>query len=116
MLQGFSRCFQVFAGIFESVAIIISILTVTKYGIQKNIFYNILIAGICLIYIAIFPNAEWTLVVFLAMLGKTTQQILLHLLFNETEFCWIRISQWNSLSYLTELQMPNLHVKFSIFR
>lgn len=43
--------------------------TVTKYGIQKNIFYNILIAGICLIYIAIFPNAEWTLVVFLAMLG-----------------------------------------------
>lgn len=61
--------FQVYAGIFESIAIIISIFTVTRYGIQKNIFYNILIAGICLMYIAIFPNAEWTLVVFLAMLG-----------------------------------------------
>lgn len=61
--------FQVFAGIFESCAIIISMFTVTRYGIQKNIFYNILIAGICLMYIAIFPNAEWTLVVFLAMLG-----------------------------------------------
>lgn len=62
--------FQVYAGIFESLAIITSIFTVTKYGIQKNIFYNILIAGICLMYIAIFPNAEWSLVVFLAMLGK----------------------------------------------
>lgn len=58
-----------YAGIFESITILISTLTVTKYGIQKNIFYNILVAGICLMYIAIFPNAEWTLVVFLAMLG-----------------------------------------------
>lgn len=68
MLQCFCL-FQVYAGIFESLAIILSIFTVTKYGIQKNIFYNILFAGICLMYIAIFPNAEWTLVVFLAMLG-----------------------------------------------
>lgn len=68
-LQCLKKKFQVYAGIFESIAILISTLTVTKYGIQKNIFYNILIAGICLMYIAIFPNAEWTLIVFLTMLG-----------------------------------------------
>lgn len=41
----------------------------TKFGIQKNIFYNILLAGLCLMYIAIFPNADWSVIVVLAMLG-----------------------------------------------
>lgn len=63
------RSFQVYAGIFEALAIIISIFTVTKFGIQKNIFYNILISGLSLMYIAVFPNADWTVVVFLTMLG-----------------------------------------------
>lgn len=61
--------FQVYAGIFEALAILISIFTVTKFGIQKNIFYNILVSGLSLMYIAIFPNADWTVVVFLTMLG-----------------------------------------------
>lgn len=65
----FFRSFQVYAGIFEALAIIISIFTVTKFGIQKNIFYNILISGLSLMYIAVFPNADWTVVVFLTMLG-----------------------------------------------
>lgn len=66
------KCFflhQIYAGIFESIAIIISIFTVTRYGIQRNIFYNILLAGISLMYVAVFPNADWTLVVGLSMLG-----------------------------------------------
>lgn len=70
----FSYSFQICAGIFESIAVSISIFTV-KYGIQKNIFYSILVAGICLI-LALYPNLDWMIVIFLAMLGKHLFQYL----------------------------------------
>lgn len=54
----------------ESIAILLSIYTVLRYGIQRNIFFLVLIAGFCCLYIALFPNTEWSITVTMAMLGK----------------------------------------------
>lgn len=61
---------QVYAGLAESIATIISIFTVLRYGIQRNIFYYVLIAGICCTAIAVFPDVRWSITITLAMLGK----------------------------------------------
>lgn len=65
---------QTYAGLMESIAILLSIYTVLRYGIQRNIFFLVLIAGFCCLYIALFPNTEWSITVTMAMLGKLRNQ------------------------------------------
>lgn len=61
----------------ESIAILLSIYTVLRYGIQRNIFFLVLIAGVCCLYIALFPQTEWNIIVTMAMLGKFSTLLLI---------------------------------------
>lgn len=66
--------FQFYAGLMESIAIVISIFTVLRYGIQRNILYYTLIAGVCCMYTAVFPNSKWIVTITLTMLGKLIEK------------------------------------------
>lgn len=74
---------QVYAGLAESIATIISIFTVLRYGIQRNIFYYVLIAGICCTAIALLPDAKWEIIITLTVLGKSMKVVIIHFIINK---------------------------------